>query len=489
MGVKRIAVWVGGALVLGAAAGSIAWFVGKGAVEDRIAEVVADADAKGWTISHGPPQIGGFPLGYDIVLPDAAAVRRESGLMARFPELTVVWEGAEADRLVLRLPENFELITPFSEAQRTDDPDLPARLLMKGEAEALQVTMNRETGGTGYWQGKSLRLVVDQPDYPNVMDVLFRDLTAELALGREGPASLAAAELVTKVRAKPADGPKSVLESVTTDVRVDVDRGAVPFQQILYEGAQGTFRAVYAFAGTEGHVEIAEDPLGMDGRLAFGSGKATGTAIVAAGVLDLAAESEDVTWTATGPDQALGTLSAARTHLGYTVPTAPTVDPQPGRLKLGLEAVEGGEDFWAAMDPGGKLDRSPGNLALDMGVTLRLMGRLDRLPPGLAPPYEIANVMVNQAYVEALGASLSATGDVEMIQPVAIPEGVIDIRGQGLRTLIGALADAGFLTPEMREMGEAILQVYARPDEGEDSWQSELRISQQGISVNGLPVQ
>ena len=489
MSLKRIGIWVAGAVVLGAAAGSIAWFVGRGSVETRIAEVVADADAQGWTISHGPPEIGGFPFGYDIVLPDAAAVRRENGLIARFPRLNIVWDGAEADKLTLVLPPEFDITVPIAEAQRAQDPELPTQLKMKGEATGLQVTMDRATGGTGSWRGETLRLLVDQQDYPNMMDLLLTDLYAELSPGRDGPASLTAAELVAKVRAAPADGPTSILETTVQGVEVDLDRGEKPFREILYQGAQGTVSVSYRFAGAEGQIEIADDPLKMDGTLAFSSGEGAGNAIIATGTLDLTSESQSVSWTATGPDQAWGTVSAARAHFGYTVPTAPTETPLPGRLKVGLEAVEGGEDFWAVLDPGGKLDRAPGNLALDLGITLRLMARLDRLPPGLAPPYEIANVMVNQAYVEALGASFDAAGDVEMIQPVMIPEGRIDIRGQGWKKLITGLAEAGFLTAEMQEMGEAILQVYARPAEGEDNWQSELRIGQHGLSVNGLPVQ
>ena len=91
--------------------------------------------------------------------------------------------------------------------------------------------------------------------------------------------------------------------------------------------------------------------------------------------------------------------------------------------------------------------------------------------------------------ISALGAEIQATGDVDILQPIMVPLGEISVKARGLVGLLGALEKAGLIATEQRDMGDAILQVYARPTGEADSWETEIGMGAEGISVNGLPVQ
>ncbi|MFK7944223.1 MAG: DUF2125 domain-containing protein [Paracoccaceae bacterium] len=486
---NRLILYVAGALGLVAAAWSIVWLVGRSDVETRLVDLVTEADAEGWTLTHGNPEISGFPLGYDVVLPDAALVHRGSGLIARLPEVNAIWEGTDADQVKLLLPDSFKIEMPVTEARRTRDPSLPEKLQFDGTARNAQVVLRQDGGLVGVISGDEIRLVLEQTDIPTSIEAALRSFVAELSDDLAAPIALRAEEIALSGTSSTSDGPEAVLKTQAASFALDLLLDEAAFNDVIYGGVEGTYRAQYTYGSVGGTLDISKDPLGMDGKLGFSTGEGAGDLIASAGILDVTADNRDVAWSLTGPSQDWGAVTIARTEFGYTVPMSPTEMPQPGRLKVGLEALKFAQQVWDEYDPAGKLDRTPGNLALDISMTLRLMARMDRLPAGMQPPYEIANVMVNQAIVQALGAEVQAAGDVEMIQPAAIPVGQLNIQAHGLSALISGLAETGLLPPEMQEYANAILQVYARPGEGDDSWQTELRIGRAGMSVNGLPVQ
>ena len=120
---------------------------------------------------------------------------------------------------------------------------------------------------------------------------------------------------------------------------------------------------------------------------------------------------------------------------------------------------------------------------------MRWTGRLDQTPPGTPLPAEIANVSLNEFQLSALGAEVTATGDVEVLQPINLPLGEIAVKGSNLTATMEALSKAGLLDEQLRAMGAAMLQVYARPGQGDDNWETSISFGNDGITVNGLPVQ
>lgn len=481
---------IAGMVVLGLGLGgwTAAWFAGRGEVEDRIAEVVSEFEAQGWSVSHGGAEISGFPTGYNVHLPDVALVRGATGELLRLPEVRARWEGTDSDRIVMDLPETFEATLPNSEEERQRDPSLPPMLLVRGQAEGWQIAVPTD-GDKPVMTAERLSAVLDQEDFTTAATAHLTDMVVDLPHGATQTFVVSAAGADLDMRSVQEDGPVTLLALRLSELGTQVDPGKAPFREVFYAGAEGQFRVQYAYANAEGTLEVTEDPLEMDGILNFSNGEGTGVMSVVNGVFDLQAEHKAATWALKAPDFPGGAVTLARAELAYSVPTAPSETPLPGRLKIALEEVEGAEELWAQLDPGGKLDRSAGNIVLDIAATVRLMARMDTLPPGFAPPYEVANMMLNQAFVGALGAEIEAYGDVEIVQPAMIPIGSVEMRAAGLSRVIAGLTEAGVLSPEMRSAAEAVLQVYARPGDAPDTWESILRVGVDGVSVNGLPVQ
>ncbi|MEM1300530.1 MAG: DUF2125 domain-containing protein [Pseudomonadota bacterium] len=474
-------------LALGLGGWTAAWFAGRGEVEDRIAELGSEFEAQGWSVSHGGAEISGFPTGYNVLLPDVALVRGASGELVRLPEVRGRWESTATGQIVLDLPKTFEATLPNSEEERQRDPSLPPVLLVRGQAESWRITIPTDDGKP-VMTAAQLSAVLDQEDFATRATAVLTDMVVDLPQRVSETIVLSAEGAELDMRSAQEDGPVTTLVLRLSELAAQVDLGNVPFREVFYAGAEGQSRLQYAYANAEGTLEVAEDPLEMDGILNFSSGEGTGVMSVANGVVDLQAENRAATWALNAPDFPGGAVTLARAELAYSVPTAPSETPLPGRLKIALEEVDGAPELWAQLDPGGKLDQSAGNLVIDIAATVRLMARMDELPAGFAPPYEVSNMMLNQAFVGALGAEIEAAGDVEIVQPAMIPIGSVEMRAAGLSKVIARLAEAGLLSPEMRGATEAILQVYARPGAAPDTWESILRVGVDGVSVNGLPV-
>lgn len=170
------------------------------------------------------------------------------------------------------------------------------------------------------------------------------------------------------------------------------------------------------------------------------------------------------------------------------MPTGVSETPQPGSLRLAMIRLDGDDSFWNNLDPKAVLDRSPAELLLDVEATAKLTGRIDRLGPTEPFPVQLANVSVNGFDVRALGGEMSATGDVEVLQPINLPLGALDIRINKGNAVLSALTQAGLIDETTRSMAAAMLQVYARPID-EDTHETDLTFGNEGITMNGLRIQ
>ena len=144
--------------------------------------------------------------------------------------------------------------------------------------------------------------------------------------------------------------------------------------------------------------------------------------------------------------------------------------------------------LWSSLDPEGVLDRSTSELLLDVNATARVTDRLDRMIPGQAVPIELSNVSLNTLNLSALGSEVNATGDVEVLPPINLPIGTVAITLSNANALLTRLKQTGLIDEQIRATGAAMLQVYARPAEGEDQWETDLTFGNDGITMNGLRV-
>lgn len=483
-------------LVVAVAAGGfgIAWYAGKSQIEAELARTVAEADAAGWSVTYELAGIEGFPMGYAVTLEDVAMVRRDGGSLIRLPSVGITWEGADAERAVVTLPPEFQIDLPMNETARSRDPQLPPVVRLKGRSDQARAVLQLSEGGLAGMEleAASLGLGLKQPDYVNTLDLEISGFGADMTNPAEPVVNVLAETVVLTSTSETPEAARTQSRVSANGIAVKTEMDAAAragMAEVLYGGAEGRARVTYAFEGAEGQIEVLEDPQGNDGTLSFGSATGQGALSIAPGLLDLESESTGTVWSLTREGAPDGGAEAARVQMSYTIPTAPTEDLVAGRFTLALEDVAGTDALWQSVDPGGALNRTPGNLEADIGLTLRLMNRMDRLAPGTSPAYEISNVIVNRMFVQALDAEMEATGDVEILQPGFIPEGSLTIEAAGLTALIESLSKAGLLDPDMRTTAEAILQVYARPADGPDRWESELRIGLEGLTLNGVPVQ
>ena len=129
---------------------------------------------------------------------------------------------------------------------------------------------------------------------------------------------------------------------------------------------------------------------------------------------------------------------------------------------------------------------------VDLSGKARVTRRIDEMNPGEPPPFEVSELEVKEAALDALGATVRASGSIELLQPIGLPLGTVQVGMTGVAALIDALGQAGVLTPEMVEMADAMLTVYANPAEGGsgrgDSWTTEITFANEGVLVNGVPI-
>lgn len=499
---KKIFTFGAAAIAIGAAGWAGLWFLGKGEVERRADLELARLEAQGWTITQEARDVEGFPFGYAMSFRNMAAVDVESGVLVRLPDLKVTAEPTAPDQLRFDMPATFEIDIPVSEERRAADATLPKVIHLKGQTEGLAV------------------LAAGAPNAARVVDALADTIT--VSLDQEdfaGKVLLTLDGFDGGMRRDAADAP-SISRLTANVLKVEIeDHGKdeaarTSTADLRYEGfaltaktdlltPEALYEAVYG--GAEGALDGAfqtgaittrmtaggtDDPEG--GVFTYSAGSSTGIYDLTSGAIDIQSEARDNQWqmVPNNPESPVsGTVMVEQIQARYSMPMAPTEQPGTMAVRLDLKGLAMDDATWTALDPDGVLEHAPAELMIDLEGTVRVTKRFDQLRPGEAAPFELANLSVNTASINALGASLSAKGDVEMLQPINLPQGKLQVEMSGIKALMEALREADLLPPEMAEMANAMLQVYARPVGQEDNWRTEVTFANDGISVNGLPLQ
>ena len=489
--------WIG-VLGLGVAAAvgwGAFWYVGKGRVDARIDAEIAALEQAGWTITFGSREVSGFPLGYRVELGDIGIVRPANGVLIRVPEVQVELPPGGGPAPVA-LPGGVRLDAPVDAALRLNDPDLPAVMRLAFEVEGLAVDAPED--GVFAANAEGVQISMDQDDYHGK----FRFLAAAVSgtLGRHtsemwGELSAGSIRLDASTAA-PGAAP------VTLDLKgEDVNLKtwyALPLggllTRIAVDGGDERAEIDYRFGAME--MTISADGSasgGVQGRFGVSGKEAVGRVEASGGALRLDAQSEGVTWllepgNGVTPPLA-GSVAISFGKVSQVLPLRASETAVEAPTRLVLDGVVPNEALWQVLDPRGVLDREAASLSLD--ATARTKVRHAMLAGADRPriSYEPTNLALEAFSLSALGAEVSAKGDVDILQPILVPLGEIEIEVTGPVGVLGALEKAGLISTEQREMGDAILQVYARPSGGGDRWVTEVGFGTEGISVNGLPVQ
>jgi hypothetical protein len=488
---KRIAAIGGIVVVLLAAGWSLFWWLGRDALVSAFDAEVVRLEAAGWTVDWAGRDVGGFPFGYTIRLTEVAAADPASGFAVRLPHATVENQGAGG--VLVRLPETFAADVPLPAAAGAATPGV---IETTGEASGLVLRLAGagEVGRTIGVEAESLVWRLRQPDAPAERALTFEALDAGVTSGGEADTvfRLQVGRYGVDAAMGDAEGRPQTLsasyDGVTLTGRTRLQT-IEALGEVLYAGAPGQLELALQAGPAEARLTGGEGD--RRGTLDWQGGSISAVATLSSGRLELQGETRQNVW-ALQPESpgALvgGELSAGMVQATYSMPMAPAPEPDDMAIRLALLDVALDKAAWEAIDPQGTLARGPAELVIDLSGTARVTRRIDEMNPGDPPPFEISRLDVNEMALDALGASARASGSLELLQPIGMPLGTVQIGMTGAAALIDALGQAGVLTPEMVEMADAMLTVYATPTERGDAWTTEITFTENGPLVNGLPI-
>lgn len=177
------------------------------------------------------------------------------------------------------------------------------------------------------------------------------------------------------------------------------------------------------------------------------------------------------------------------------MPVSPSEDPQPFAFAYGFAGLTLSEGIWGMFDPQSALPRDPANLTVDLSGTARLDVDIfdpEAMADPTVAPGEVSSVKINKIDLSALGATVSATGELNSPDggDLTTPVGMISGRLTGINALFDKLSAAG-LMPQDQAMGmRMMLAMFAKPDpDNADALTSEIEFKEGGsIFANGQQV-
>lgn len=506
---RKLAMIAGGVVVAGAAAWSGLWFLGRGEVTDQIGAYLDRLRATGYEITHGTPSVTGFPFGYGVTYPDIVFTD-PTGLRTTIPTMTGAADVSAPDTVRLDFPPTMTIAMPTSEEERALNPSLPDEITFDVEADSL-VTLIRDTGDGIEAATSATSLLIVSPSFYGAstsfaLEVVAYEGKAKLpAIG--GPATWSDVSTVDEINLQ-----IGIRDEAQPDISFDVtaqydalqiiSSGSGDAAAILAQlgtgpavAAEGTFNLTYTVGKSAARIVAgaSDDPEG--GAFDYTAGALAGTMKVADGRLTASTENRTPTWSfAPNADEIAyrGTVSAEIAEFHYDAPATSGPDDamEPMSIRIALDDLTGDDVFWRALDPFEALQRDPARLFLDIGGSGRVMKPFGDMLPGEAPPFEFGNLEIRTAEMAALGSSIETTGAIEFLQPGSVPTGTLTVTLGGMDSLLPSLAAAGLIDAPMRQMGEAMLQVYARPGDVPGTHQSEITFDPaRGVLINGLPLQ
>lgn len=485
---KRVLAIGGIVLVLALAGWGAAWWAGRGEVGRDLDAGVARLGEQGWTVAWEDRHIGGFPFGYVVRLEGLTARDAETGFALTLPWATAATDGT--DRIIVRMPESFTAGLPVPAPARQADPDLPEAIAAPGQAEDLVLVLTPD--GATEVTADSLGWTIEIPGGGRRITQRVEGLEATMVPDAPGVRyRVHAAQVALDGETAGPEGEPSTVTASVADLTLEGGSTLSSPEELaamLYAGAPGQAEGSLRAGAAE--VRVASTGA-TPGLLDWRAEGISGEAALSSGRMELQGETRGNAWTLSSPDQALpvqGTLSVGLARAHYAVPMAPSERPDEMAVGLVLQDAVADEAVWATVDPDGALPREPASLAVDVTGTLRVTERIDRLRPGAAPPFELSGLVLREVAADALGASLRATGEIEILQPIGVPLGEVRIGVTGLEALVRALGSAGVLSPAAVTTAEAIMAVYLRPAEGADAWTATVELTHQGTLVNGMPV-
>ncbi|MEM7057824.1 MAG: DUF2125 domain-containing protein [Pseudomonadota bacterium] len=481
----------GGIIALAAAGWSALWYMGKGHVEDMVAAQAALMNDRGITLNWSDQQTTGFPSGYNVQMTDVSLTNRENGVLLQLGDIDFSVDASNPDRYVVDLSPEIDVTIPTRAELLILDPDLPKAVQIKIASKDLTVAgegMDPLTRTIDV-AAKGLSVTVDQDDFAWKVRSAADDLNVSLKARPQGQLLVfnAGRHLTTFENAADPTQPLVKLDYLGPSMTLEgsahtLDDFLAQWNSQAADLLSGTFLG----AGQEIVISVIDPAVSAEAQvLTYTAGASSGLFGVSGGEASYQAEDREVdlqVYLPGIPQAGLRTLRsrAEAYQRTLTVPVAAET-PKNSALRLGLVSVEPDDALWQAIDPGKKLNRQASNLIADLQGTVKYVQ-----PVAGGLPVEFSNVTVQELQLDTLGASAKVAGDVEIIQPINLPYGEFKVDMQGAQALITALSQADLINFQLRQMAEAVLEVYAKKGEGEDTWTTDIVMDHEGTKINGL---
>ncbi len=482
---KRI-IWILVVLVVAGAGAATVWFMGKGEVDRQLDVVKADAAARGWALTWSDREIEGFPVASSVRLKDAALVS-EDGILIKAGDVRLVQDKAAPGTVVAELPAKTSIEIPIDGITRQSMPSLPERVIIDIASEDLRMILKASEGAPPaiVVTAGLVQATMDQDDAPVKLAIDAR--TLELVTEPDGKARkirLKASTLTSDTR-QVAEADAMTMVSQYSDVQIgatvaalDVDGFLAAYKALAENLIDG------AFQSAKQSITISFFQAGQPLTLTWAAGPQTGLFSIDKGIVTYDSEDRDVKIVVDNRSMGMTVDATAlfyQRRLQFPL-TGGGATPREGAFRIAVEDFLPGDAGWQMVDPTAALGREPMDLLFDSKATMRLAGG------GGGIPVEFSNVTLDAFELNALGATASATGDVEILQPINLPLGEIKVKMTGATALIGKLRQIGLLDDQRAQMADAILQVYARTGDGSDSHNTEVAFTNRGILVGGRPI-
>ena len=484
---KRIA-WIAiGVVVLAGVGLGALYYMRQGQVDAQLEAVKARLAERGWTVTWAAKEVDGTPFLSDRVRLAGTALVSEGGVLVKLGDITITEDEASPGALAASFPPETTVEIPVGGLAREQMPILPERLTIAVASEAMRLVL-RDTGDAEPMMvlfADRLRATVDQEDFPITVAV---DAASLEGASEPAPGSrklrLKSNDFALDLR--DASGPApTIVDSRYTELQIGATIEAgdfAEFQEKFRALAENLIQGAFQSSGQT----IVVSSMGGGGQpqtLTWKAGPQTGIFGIDQGTFTYDSEDRDIEVAVEVPEVS-GAFDATALFYQRRIKlplVGPGSSPRDGALRIAVEDFMPGETLWKSFDPTGRFEREPADLLLDATSSMRLAGG-----QGRAVPVELSNVSLNELKVAALGATVDASGDVEILQPINLPLGRIDVSLTGAGALIDKLRGIGVLDEGLADQADAILQVYARAAEDADRHQTEIAFTNDGLLINGL---
>ncbi|MEM7177649.1 MAG: DUF2125 domain-containing protein, partial [Pseudomonadota bacterium] len=406
------------------------------------------------------------------------------------------------DRLTTTLPKEFKL--EFLPLENPDDPSgaLPEPVEVTFETINAEVVVDGLPGTTRTVLSTADSLLAVFSDAPANAHVAVEfqglDSTASMPLqiGGQPVTSTGTIDLLDFVVKNTAEtGAAVTIEGQIDDIVMTGSsdlRTAEEVQAMIDGTLSGEVSGTLTSGRSVTHMASAGTPETAGGDLRITGGTSSSSFSLADGSLVLNAAHRDSAWEmASQGDGPLknAKLSADLFEVIYHVPFAPSEEMKPFETKLAIIGLTLDADLWEALDKEKTLDRAPAELLFDANGTMRLTKPQSEVRPGEAPPVAFGTLSINRADAAVLGAYVKASGDIEFIQPINLPNGAVTVRASGVIEAMTSLVEAGILTPDILLIASLMAQNYLQVDPATNEMVGRIEMGAGGITINGLPLQ